>query len=148
MIGRVSSGVPEKIANTQQLTTIDWVVVRRPAHNPSCFHKTAIPFQTDSAIEISVCSTAIVEMQERRWAVIGNGFYRSSLEPVTQQFVDTLAASGAFPFSARSVPGVRIALANLQSKPIGKPDASIKDMTLPVGPNGAVRVRIVRRGTR
>ena len=73
-----------------------------------------------------------------------NGPYQATLEPMTQHFVDTLTASGAFPFSARSAANVRTALANLQSRPIGKPDASIEDMTFPVGPKGAVRVRIVR----
>jgi acetyl esterase len=76
--------------------------------------------------------------------VIGNGFYQSSLEPVTQHFVDALASSAAFPFSARSALDVRAALTRLQSKPIGKPDASIEDTSFPVGPKGAVRVRIVR----
>jgi acetyl esterase len=76
--------------------------------------------------------------------VIGSGFYQSSLEPVTQHFVDTLATSGAFPFSARSALDVRAALTKLQSRPVGKPDASIEDTMFPVGPKGAVRVRIVR----
>ncbi len=74
----------------------------------------------------------------------GDAAYRATLEPVTQHFIDTVAASGAFPFGARSATGVRIALSRLQSGPIGKPGARIEDMTFPVGPKGAVQVRIVR----
>jgi acetyl esterase len=66
------------------------------------------------------------------------------LEAATQHFVDELAASGAFPFSGRSAVSVRTALADLQSRPTGKPDATIRDTTFPVGPKGAVNVRIVR----
>ena len=76
-----------------------------------------------------------------------NGFFRATLEPVTQHFIDSLTGSGAFPFAARSVADVRTALINLQSVPIGKPDASIEDTTFPVGPKGAVHVRIVRPRT-
>jgi acetyl esterase/lipase len=77
-------------------------------------------------------------------AVIANGLYIPGLEPSTQHFLDELATRGGFPFSGRSAAGVRAALADLQSAPIGKPSANIQDMTFPVGPTGAVRVRIVR----
>jgi acetyl esterase len=76
--------------------------------------------------------------------MIGNGLYLSSLEPTTQQFLDELAGCGAFPLSGRSAASVRAALAGLQSGPIGRPNANIEDMTFPVGPTGAVPVRIVR----
>jgi acetyl esterase len=79
-----------------------------------------------------------------RQIVIGDRAYQAGLEPITQDFVDALAASGNFPLSYRSAARVRAALANLQSGPIGRPDASIEDTTLPVGPRGAVHVRIVR----
>ena len=74
----------------------------------------------------------------------GSQFRHASLEPATQHFVDELAASGTFPLACRSAPGIRAALADLQSRPIGKPNASILDMVLPAGPKGAVPVRIVR----
>ncbi len=70
--------------------------------------------------------------------------YQVVLEPTTQDFVDALAASGNFPLSGRSADTVRTALANLQSGPVGRPDASIEDTTLPVGPKGVVHVRIIR----
>lgn len=70
--------------------------------------------------------------------------YFTNLEPATRHFVDQLVASGAFPLAGRSVAGVRTALADVQSGPTGKPNASIEDMTFPVGPKGAVHVRIVR----
>jgi len=76
--------------------------------------------------------------------MIGNGLHLPSLEPATQQFLDELAAGGAFPLSGRSAARVRAALTDLQSGPTGKPIANIEDMTFPVGPTGAVPVRIVR----
>jgi acetyl esterase len=77
-------------------------------------------------------------------AVIGSERYLAILEPVTQLFIDKLAASDTSPLSGRSAASVRTALADLQSGPIGKPSASIEDMTFPVGPKGAVHVRVVR----
>jgi len=74
----------------------------------------------------------------------GSGLYVPSLEPDTQQFLDELAARGAFPLSGRSAASIRTALANLQSVPIGRPNANIEDMTFPVGPLGVVPVRIIR----
>ena len=76
--------------------------------------------------------------------MIGNDVFHVALEPMTQSFVEALRVSEAFPFSALPVADVRAALTNLQSGPIGKPDASINDMTFPVGPEGTIRVRIVR----
>ena len=76
--------------------------------------------------------------------MIGSGLYLPSLEPATQQFLDELPARGALPLSNRSAASVRCALVDLQSGAIGKPNADIEDMTFPVGPTGAVPVRIVR----
>jgi len=67
-----------------------------------------------------------------------------ALEPMTQQFVDELAVAGAPPLSLRWASDVRTALARLQSGPVGRPHTSIRDMTFPVGPKGAVHARIVR----
>lgn len=72
------------------------------------------------------------------------GHYLPSLEPATQCFIDGLRTSGAFPLGGRSANGVRTALSVLQSKPIGRPNASVEDLVFPVGPKGAVHVRIVR----
>jgi acetyl esterase len=76
--------------------------------------------------------------------VIGGELYLANLELVTQDFVDKLGALGAPPLSGCSAASVRAELKGLQSGPIGKPNASIEDATFPVGPNGAVHVRIVR----
>lgn len=76
--------------------------------------------------------------------MIGDRAYPAVLEPITQDFVDSLAASGNFPLAGRSAASVRTALAHLQSGPIGKPDANIEDTTLPVGPKGVVHVRVIR----
>ena len=74
----------------------------------------------------------------------GDELYLATLEPVTRDFIDNLAATGVFPLSGRSATSIRAALADLQSGPTGKPNANIADMTFPVGPKGVVRVRIVR----
>jgi acetyl esterase len=65
-----------------------------------------------------------------------------TLEPVTQQFVDSLA--GAPPIYTLSPADARSVLARAQSAPVGKPSAQIEDIAFPVGPTGSVTVRIVR----
>lgn len=66
------------------------------------------------------------------------------LEPVTQQFVDSLVSDGGPPIHTLSPAEARSVLAEAQSGPIGKPAASIVDTVFPVGPTGSVPVRIVR----
>jgi acetyl esterase len=65
-----------------------------------------------------------------------------ALEPVTQQFVDSVAAMTPIhtltPMEARAV------LTRLQALPVGKPSAYIQDVTFATGPTGSVLVRIVR----
>jgi acetyl esterase len=65
-----------------------------------------------------------------------------ALEPVTQQFVDSLA--GAPPIYTLSPADARSVLERAQSAPVGKPSAQIEDIAFPVGPTGSVPVRIVR----
>jgi acetyl esterase len=65
-----------------------------------------------------------------------------NLEPMTQQFID--AMSGALPFHTLPADEARAAFERLQSAPIGKPTATITDLTLPIGPTGSVAVRVVR----
>jgi len=65
-----------------------------------------------------------------------------TLEPHTQQFVDSLA--GAPPIYTLSPADARSVLAQVQSIPVGKPSAKIEDIAFPVGPTGSVPVRIVR----
>ena len=67
-----------------------------------------------------------------------------SLEPVTQHFVDSLAVAGAAPIQSLSPVDARAVLAKAQAGPIGKPAAKLEERTLPIGPKGSVRVRIVR----
>ena len=67
---------------------------------------------------------------------------RPALEAATQQFLDGWA--GAWPFHARSAAEARAILVRAQSAPVGKPSADVQDLVFPVGPTGAVRVRIVR----
>jgi acetyl esterase len=66
----------------------------------------------------------------------------ATLEPHTQQFVDSLA--GAPPIYTLSPADARCVLTRAQSTPVGKPSAQIEDITLPVGPTGSVPIRIVR----
>jgi acetyl esterase len=65
-----------------------------------------------------------------------------TLEPHTQQFVDGL--TGAPPIYTLSPGEARSVLVQVQSIPVGKPTAKIKDIAFPVGPTGSVPVRIVR----
>ena len=66
------------------------------------------------------------------------------LEPVTQRFIDDLIAAGGPPVYTLSPADARDLLARQQSVPTAMPDARIEDATFPVGPKGAVRVRIIR----
>ncbi len=66
---------------------------------------------------------------------------RPSLDPMTQQFIDSLSEPAMrtfLPSDARSQ------LLNAQSRPTGRPRAETQDLVLPVGPTGSVGIRIVR----
>lgn len=64
------------------------------------------------------------------------------LEPVTQQFIDSVA--DAPPLYTLSPEAAHAALTDLQSKPVALLPADIEDTTWPVGPTGTTRIRIVR----
>lgn len=66
------------------------------------------------------------------------------LEPMTQKFIDALAAGGGPPIYTLSPDAARDVLAGAQAQPVTKLQASIEDTTFPVGPTGSVRIRIVR----
>jgi acetyl esterase len=68
--------------------------------------------------------------------------YRPVLDPTTQHFIDLLA--NAVPLDIASPTDARAALTLVQSAPVGKPSVRISDKVFPVGPTGAVAVRIVR----
>ncbi len=65
-----------------------------------------------------------------------------TLDPVTQHFVDTMASAPALPTLPPTA--ARAFLTRLQSAPVGKPSVQTFDTVFPVGPTGAVKVRIVR----
>ena len=65
-----------------------------------------------------------------------------TLEPHTQQFIDSLA--GAPAIYTLSAADARSVLVRAQSAPVGKPRAQIEDLTFPGGPTGSVPVRIIR----
>ena len=66
------------------------------------------------------------------------------LEPRTQAFIDSLTAAGGPPLYTLSPDAARAVLVKVQDVPVEKPAAAIEDTTFPVGPTGAVRIRIVR----
>lgn len=66
------------------------------------------------------------------------------LEPVTQAFIDSLAAHAGPPIYTLSPTDARAVLAGAQAQPVAKLPARIEDTILPVGPTGKVAVRIVR----
>jgi len=67
------------------------------------------------------------------------------LEPSARNFVDGLQTTvSGTSTCARSPSEARAFLADLQSRPVGKPNVRIEDTTFPVGPRGGIRVRIVR----
>jgi acetyl esterase len=65
-----------------------------------------------------------------------------ALELVTQQFIDSL--TGELAFNRLPPTEACTAFRRLQALPIGRPGARIQDLTFPIGPTGAVPVRIVR----
>ena len=64
------------------------------------------------------------------------------LDPVTHDFVDRLPSNP--PIHALSPVDARAALVAMQSRPTGKPAADVENVALPSGPQGVVRVRLVR----
>jgi acetyl esterase len=66
------------------------------------------------------------------------------LESQTQAFVDSLHATQAPPVYTLTPQAARAALAMVQAVPVHKLRARIEDTTFPVGPTGAVRIRLVR----
>ena len=67
---------------------------------------------------------------------------KPSLEPTTQQFIDSLA--GSPPLSTLTPDAAHKVLTDLQAKPVAMRPADIEDTTWPVGPTGTTRIRIVR----
>lgn len=66
-----------------------------------------------------------------------------SLEPTAQSFIESLDAAGARPLHALSPLEARARLTALQSGPIGRPNARVEYVTLPLGA-GTVHGYIVR----
>ncbi len=66
------------------------------------------------------------------------------LEPVTQKFIDAVAAQGGKPLYELSYADARNVLENAQAINVHKQPADIEDRVLPVGPTGEVSVRIFR----
>jgi acetyl esterase len=69
---------------------------------------------------------------------------RWRLEPVAQGFIESLDLAGEAPMHTLLPQEARARLAELQSGPIGKPNAHIENLTFPLEAGGFVRARIVR----
>jgi acetyl esterase len=72
----------------------------------------------------------------------GGSLRNPPLDPATHDFVDRLPFNP--PIHALSPVDARAALVAMQSRPTGKPAADVEDVSLPCGPQGVVRVRLVR----
>lgn len=66
------------------------------------------------------------------------------LEPATQTFIDQRTAAGGTPLYKLTPAEARNVLLAAQSGPIAKPAVEIEDRTIPVGPKGETRIRIMR----
>lgn len=66
------------------------------------------------------------------------------LEPTTIKLLNDIIATGAPPIYTLTPEAAREALAAAQRVPVNLPATSIEDQTIPVGPTGSVRIRIVR----
>jgi acetyl esterase len=75
-------------------------------------------------------------------ATAGSALATPVLEPTTQAFIDSLA--GSPPIYSLTPAAARELLHGAQSGPVARPAADIEDRTLPVGPTGETRIRIVR----
>ncbi|GJD93805.1 alpha/beta hydrolase [Methylobacterium iners] len=64
------------------------------------------------------------------------------LEPTTQKFLDGLA--GMKPIYTLTPQGARNVLHGVQSGPVAAPKVTVEDKSLPVGPTGATKIRILR----
>ena len=69
---------------------------------------------------------------------------RPLLEPQAQAFIDRLVTSGIPPMHTVSFADAHGMLMRLQSGPVAEQPCLVEDRTLPVGPTGAIGVRIVR----
>ncbi len=67
-----------------------------------------------------------------------------SLEPAAQSFIESLDAAGSVPMHALSTHEARARLTALQSGPIGRPNARIETMTLPLDTGALVRASVIR----
>jgi acetyl esterase len=69
---------------------------------------------------------------------------RWSLEPAAQSFIESLRLAGVAPIHTLTPHEARAMLAELQSGPVGRPNARVENVTLPLGAGGFVRACIVR----
>ncbi|WP_266180368.1 alpha/beta hydrolase [Dyella humicola] len=75
---------------------------------------------------------------------VGVASAATPLEPATQKFIDGLAAAGGPPIYTLTPDQARKVLDDAQSGPVNVSAAHIEDRTIPVGPKGTTRIRIIR----
>lgn len=73
-----------------------------------------------------------------------NEQWQPLLDPAAQQFLNAIAAAGGPPIHKLSIRDARAVLTKAQSGPVAKLPADIEDRAIPVGPKGAVSLRLVR----
>ena len=66
------------------------------------------------------------------------------LEPATRAFVENVNKQGGTPIYELSPKDARQVLSDLQAAEVTKLPADLEDLTIPVGPEGQVSIRIVR----
>ncbi|WP_241991714.1 hypothetical protein [Paraburkholderia sp. RAU2J] len=91
---------------------------------------------------ITLCNKALMAMASV--ALVTSVEAAPVLEPTTQGFIDALAKQSGPPIYDLKPEDARNVLAGAQSQPVAKLPASIENRTLPVGPTGSVKVRIVK----
>ena len=67
-----------------------------------------------------------------------------AVEPKTQAFLDQLAAGGGAPIYTLTPEAARQVLEGAQAGPVAAPQVDIEDRTIPGGPTGKVRIRVLR----
>ena len=67
-----------------------------------------------------------------------------TIDPTAQKFLDALAKAGGPPIYTMSPTAARGVLSSAQAAPVAKLPADIRDMTIPVGPTGSTRLRVIR----
>ncbi len=67
-----------------------------------------------------------------------------TIDPTAQKFLNALAKAGGPPIYTMSPSAARAVLSGAQAAPVAKLPAEIRNVTIPAGPTGSTRLRVVR----